>query len=93
MTTGQKESEIKLLLQENSKLQDLSDGSVGLHCQAKCNHHHAVSTSSLTMEVETITRAFLWIVRGGDSQTTHAIILTDSVSWLQNVKSGMQSPD
>ena len=54
---------------------------------------YAVSTSSLTMEVETITRAFLWIVSGGDSQTTHAIILTDSVSWLQNVKSGMQSPD
>ena len=54
---------------------------------------YAVSTSSLTMEVETITRAFLWIVPGGDSQTTHAIILTDSVSWLQNVKSGMQSPD
>ena len=52
---------------------------------------YAVSTSSSTMEVET--RAFLWIVSGGDSQTTHAIILTDSVSWLQNVKSGMQSPD
>ena len=29
----------------------------------------------------------------GDSQTTHAIILTDTISLLQKVKSGMGSPD
>ena len=37
-----------------------------------------------------------WIARGGlsgDSRTTHAIILTDSMSLLQKVKSGMGSPD
>ena len=37
------------------------------------------------MEVE----AVRWIASRGDSQTTRAIILTDSVSWVQNVKSGV----
>jgi len=39
-----------------------------------------VSTSSLTMEVDALTRLFS---SRGDSQTTHAIILTESVSFLQ----------
>ena len=34
-----------------------------------------------------------WSASRGDSQTTHAIILTDSVSLLQKVKSGMGSLD
>jgi len=34
-----------------------------------------------------------WIASGGDSRITHAIILTDSTSLLQKVKSGMESPD
>ncbi len=45
------------------------------------------------MEVETVTHALRWIASRGDSQTTHAIILTDSMSLLQKVKSGMGSPD
>ena len=37
-----------------------------------------------------------WIARGGlsgDSRTTHAIILTDSMSLIQKAKSGMGNPD
>ena len=46
------------------------------------------------MEVEAVTHALRWIASRGDSQTTHAIILTDSMSLLQKVKSGMAgSPD
>ena len=73
--------------------------SVGLHCQARCDYYHkdsaayTVSTSSLTMEVEAITHALRWIASRGDSRTTHVIILTDSMSLLQRVKSGMGNPD
>ena len=45
------------------------------------------------MEAEGVTHALRWIASRGDSQTTHAIILTDSMSLLQQVKSGMGSPD
>ena len=45
------------------------------------------------MEMEAVTHALRWIAPRGDSQTTHAIILTDSMSLLQKVKSGMGSPD
>ena len=45
------------------------------------------------MAVETVTHALRWIASRGDSRTTHAIILTDSKSSLQKVKSGMGSPD
>ena len=50
---------------------------------------YTVSTSSLTMEVEAVTHALRWIASRGDSQTTHAVILTDSVSLLQKVESEM----
>ena len=60
-------------------------------------HEHSaaytISTSSLTMEVEAVTHALRWIDSRGDSQTTPAIILTDSMILLQNVKSRMGSPD
>ena len=42
---------------------------------------YTVSTSSLTMEVEEVTHALRWIASRGNS--THAIILTDSMSLLQ----------
>ena len=54
---------------------------------------YTVSTSSLTMEVEAVTHTLRWTASRGDSQMTHTIILTDSVSLLQKVKSGMGSPD
>ena len=50
------------------------------------NAAYTVSTSSLTMEVEVVTHALRQIALKGGSQTTHAIILTDSMSLLQKVK-------
>ena len=54
---------------------------------------YEVSTSSLTIEVEAVTHTLRWIASRGDSQTTHVIILTDSMSLLQKVKNGMESPN
>ena len=45
------------------------------------------------MEVEALTNALRLFYSRGDSQTTHAIILTGSTSLLQKVKSGMGSSD
>ena len=45
------------------------------------------------MEMEAVTHALHWIAPRNDSQTTHAIILTYPMSLLQQVKSGMGSPD
>ena len=50
---------------------------------------YTVSTSSLTMEVEAFTHSLRWIASRGESQTTHAIILTGSIGLLQKVKSKM----
>ena len=98
---GKTESEIELLIQENSKPQDpvvYTDGSVtkdqsawGFSVKQGATTIHedraayAVLTSSLTMEVEAVCHALRWIASRGDSQTTHAIILTDSISLLQKV--------
>ena len=54
---------------------------------------YVVSTSRLTMETEAVTHALRWTASRGDSQTTHAIILTVSMSLLRKVESGMGSPD
>ena len=54
---------------------------------------YTVLSYSLTMEVEAVIHALRWIASAGDSQTTSDIILTDSMSLLQKVKSGMGSPD
>ena len=104
-----KQSEIKLLIQENRKPQDLivyTDGSVtkdhsgwgfavkqGVTTIPEDSAAYSVSTSSLTMEVEAVTHALRWIASRGDSQTTLAVILTDSMNLLLKVKSGMGSPD
>ena len=45
------------------------------------------------MEVEAVTHALRWIASRGDSRTTHAIILTNLMSFLQKATSGMGSPD
>ena len=47
---------------------------------------YTVSSSGSTVEVEAVASS-------GDSRTTHGIILTDLISLLQKVKSGMGSPD
>ena len=104
---GKTESETKLLIQENSKPQDLimyTDDSVtkdqsgwGITVkQGEATIHEdsavcMVSASSFTMELEAVTCALHWIASGGDSQTTHTIILIDSTSLLQKVKSGMEA--
>ena len=54
---------------------------------------YTASTSSLTMEVEAVSHALRWIASRGDSQTARAIILTDSMSLLQKVKSGTGNRD
>ena len=55
--------------------------------------HEDSATSNLATEVKAVTHALRWIASRGDSQTTQAIILTDSVSLLQKVNNGMGSPD
>ena len=80
---GKTESEIKLLIQENSKPQDLrvyTDGSVtkdqsgwgftvkqGVSTIHENSAVYTVSTSSLTKEVEAVTHAIHWIASRGDS--------------------------
>ena len=102
-------SEIKLLIQQNSRPQDLivyTDGSVTKdqsgwgytvkQCATTIDKDRAaymVSISSLTMEAEAVTHDLRWIASRGDIQTTHAIILIDSLSLLLKVKSGMGSPE
>ena len=55
---------------------------------------YPISTSSLIMEVEAVTHALRRIASRDESRTTHAILLTDSMSLLQKVRSGMgYSPD
>ena len=54
---------------------------------------YKVTTSSLSVEMEVVLHAVLWIASRGDSQTTDAINLTDSVSMLQKVNSGTGIPD
>ena len=52
---------------------------------------YTVSATSLTMEVEAVTHYLHWIASRGNSQTTHAIILTDSLSLLQKVEREAQT--
>ena len=100
---------IKLLIQENSRPQALTmyaDGSVtkdqsgwgftvkqGVTTILEDSTTYAVSTSCLTLEVEAVTHPLRWFASRGDSQITHAILLTDSMSLVQKMKSGMGSPD
>ena len=99
---GKTESEIKLLIQENRKQQqflvytggsatkDQSERGFTVKQGATTIHEDsAASTSSLTMEVKAVTYALRWIASRGDSQTTHAFILTDSMSLLQKRISGI----
>ena len=97
------------LIQENSKPQDpmvYTDFSVtkdqsgwgftvkqGVTTIHEDSAAYTVLSYSLTMEVEAVIHALRWIASAGDSQTTSDIILTDSMSLLQKVKSGMGSTD
>ena len=98
-----------MLVKTNSKLHDIvvyMEGSVtsdrsgwgftvkqGGRTVHEDNGAHRVTTSSLTMEVETATHAILRLASQRGTQITYAIILTDSMNLMQKVKSGMGCPD
>ena len=67
----------------------LKKGATTIHEDSEA---YEVLTSSLTMKMEADTHALCWIASRGNNQTTHAIIITDSMSLLQKVKNGMGSP-
>ena len=54
---------------------------------------HRITTSSLTMEVEALTRAIQWLASQCDALVTQAIILTDTLNSLPKVETGMSCPD
>ena len=106
---GEANAEVQMIVDANSKPHDIviyTDGSVtrdqsgwGFTIkQAGRTAHgdngaHRATTSSLTIEIEAVTNVVQWLVSQRDAQTTHAIILTDSVNLLQKVESGMGCPD
>ena len=50
---------------------------------------HRVTTSSLTMEVETVTHAIQWLTSQRHAQITHAVILTDSMNQSSATKTSV----
>ena len=92
-------AEVQMLVEANSKPHDIviyTDGSVtrdrsGWEFTVKQGGRtvnedigaHRVTTSSLTMEVETITHAIQWLASQRHAQITHAVILTDSMNSLR----------
>ena len=69
---------------------------MGLHCQARCDHHPWKQYSLWCLNLQLNNgggSSLCWFASRGDSQTTHAILLTDSMSLVQKRKSGMGSPD
>ena len=93
---GKTESVIKLVHRWLSP--ESGQGGVSLSSKARLPSMNTVqliiivSTSSLTMEVEAVAHALHWIAPRGDSQITHADILTDSMCSLQKGKGGIGSP-
>ena len=57
------------------------------------DHTSLCDLEMYSMEMEAVTHALRWIASRCDSQASHAIILTDSMSLLQKGKSGTGSPD
>ena len=100
-----KNAEVQMLVEANSKPHDIviyTDGSVtmdrsgwgftvkqGGRTVHEASGAHRVTTSSLTMEVDAVTRAIQWLASQCDARITHVIILTDSINLLQKVESGM----
>ena len=107
--TGKANAEVQMLVEATSRSHDIviyTDGSVtrdrsgwgftvkqGGRTVHEDSGAHRVTTSSLTMEAETVTHAIQWLASQRHAQITHAIILTDSMNPLQKVKSGMSCPD
>ena len=106
---GKANAEVQMLVEANSKPHDIviyTDGSVtrdqsgwgftfkqGGRIVHEDSGAHRVTTSSLTMEVEAVTRAIQWQASQHEAQIMHAVILTDSMNLLHKVESGMGCPD
>ena len=105
---GKAIAEAQALAEANSKPHDIviyTDGSKGSRSgwgftvkqDGRTVHEdsgaHRITTSSLTMETEAVTRATQWVASQRDKQITNAIILEDSMNILQETKSGMGCPD
>ena len=94
-----------MLVEANSKPHDIviyMDGSVGgersgwgftVKQGGRTVYEVSGAHRVTTMEVEAVTHAIQWLASQRDIQITHATILTDSMSLLQKVKSGMGCPD
>ncbi|XP_076448042.1 cadherin-23-like isoform X2 [Babylonia areolata] len=106
---GKTDAKVKLLIEENSKEDDIiiyTDGSVtkdksGWGFTAKQNGKtiweenaaYKVTTSSLTMEVEAATHALQWLSSIHTPGNQHAMILTDSMNLIQKIENGMGNPE
>ena len=72
---------------------------VGLHRQARFNYHpwRQCSLYDLNLQLDNgggnSNPCLPWVASRGHIHITHAIILTDSISLLHKVQSGMGSPD
>ena len=109
LPAGKANAKVHMLVEANSKPHDIviyTDGLVtkdrsGLGFRAKKGGRtihedsgaHRVTPSSLTMEVEAVTRKIQWPASQRDAQIIYAIILTDSMNRLQKAESGMGCSD
>ena len=98
-------ADVQMLVEANSKPHDIviyTDGSVtrdrsgweftvkqGGRTVHEDSGAHRVTTSSLTMEVETVTHAIQWLASQRHAQITHAVILTDSMNQSSATKTSV----
>ena len=106
---GKANAEVQMLVEANSKPHGIviyMDGSVtrdwsgweftvkqGGRTVHEDSGVHRITTSSLTMEAESVTHAIQWLASQSDAQITHAIIFIDPMNLLQKTESGMGCPD
>ena len=98
-------ADVQMRVESNSKPHDIviyTDGSVtrdrsgweftvkqGGRTVHEDSGAHRVTTSSLTMEVETVTHAIQWLASQRHAQITHAVILTDSMNQSSAAKTSV----
>ena len=102
---GKINADVQMLVEANSKPHDIviyTDGSVtrdwsgweftvkqGGRTVHEDSGAHRVTTSSLTMELETVTHAIQWLASQRHAQITHAVILTDSMNQSSATKTSV----
>ena len=102
---GENNAEVQMLVEAKSKPHDIviyTDRSVtrdrsgweftvkqGGRTVHEDSGAHRVTTSSLTMEVETVTHAIQWLASQSHAQITHAVILTDSMNQSSATKTSV----